>query len=1246
MASYNTNTSYAIQPLLEKLSSEDSDFRFMSLSDLHTILSNKTVALASDSTTTINRIVDGVLKSLSDNNAEVQNLAVKCLAPLTARINDTQLTNVLNRLSSFSTTESDGSLASTALRTIITNVPATNTVGKIFVGRLLHTLLPNLRNSTDSVDVLVDLVNRFGASLTYEQVGETQHALIGVLETGKGLVRKRAVGALGALSNHLTPKLWDNMMKYLIDSFSRGVPADRLRILVSVCGTLCKTNSVRLSPYLGPLTESVLKSLEVEDDDVRESALITLDTFVGLCSTEMAAFSGDIIAVGSRFVKFDPNYAAVEEDEEEMDDADDDEDEDNELDGEYDEDDAFSDEDDVSWRLRRCAAKLLATLIETRPDLLSHLYTSVAPLLISRFKEREETVRVEVLNTFAALVRQTASTATAAAAASSSRRKRRMSDDSMILESDPRRQLPDLSGRVFKLLSQHLLKISSLPSKQACLTVATETVAVLPSLPYEFSLFIPTIEPAMSQSTLRTSIIHFVSILVTNHSLEQLAEYLPTIVSIVVAGADDKFYKISSEALAAAGDVIILITTTSNVDTSKYITQLHEIVVAKATASESDLEVREKAIMAIGQLLIYARDALSKTEIDADAVILLDRLKNETTRPATIRSIENIGASPSADASLFDKNWVIEVVIELAGLLRKSNRALRASALSALKVVTEKFMSQIDEATATGLVSVLRGVIVEDDLQFLGPALSILTTLVTALGTLHGDITDILVDLVPKLATPITTGPLLALFSALARAGQGQLLFSALSNEDILITPTGAKALAVVIVRGGLVDEKVAQIKAEASRTDNDAGARSALMVLGEIAKLVGGSLPKDLLSLDFLFRQFATPSDEVRVTAAQTMGAIAASNVDTYVPLIISQLTPESTNAKLLVVALKEIVVLNSTTKARALALAPYTADLWMRLFALDLGASSKIGGGENSSLKLIAAECIGRLTTLEPAKFIPNLQLLLRSNDVGTRSVIISAVRFLFSQNDASATLADESASADELLRPVVVDFFALLEDSDLENRRLATSAIASVAHNKPNLLADHLARVLGLLFQDTFARPELVREVQMGPFKHKVDDGLDVRKAAYDSLYAMLVAFAQQRKAELQLDVMIERAIGGLDDDHDIKITSCVMIGKIAEIDPSVVATKLDVLAKKFTDVLSLKLKETAIKQEVEKHGELQRRAIRTSQQIQSAFAAAEKSTEAVTASTDISPAWAKYVTETLRTKTAVGGDQVMR
>lgn len=50
---------------------------------------------------------------------------------------------------------------------------------------------------------------------------------------------------------------------------------------------------------------------------------------------------------------------------------------------------------------------MLSAVINTRSELLSTCFESVAPTLVSRFSEREESVRLEVLNTFLALLKQT-----------------------------------------------------------------------------------------------------------------------------------------------------------------------------------------------------------------------------------------------------------------------------------------------------------------------------------------------------------------------------------------------------------------------------------------------------------------------------------------------------------------------------------------------------------------------------------------------------------------------------------------------------------------------------------------------------------------------------------------------------------------------------------------------------------------------------------------------------------------------
>lgn len=70
-------TAQSVSALLPKLHDPDSDFRYMSLNDLFNTLSVGHQGFLQNDFNICARTVDGLLKTLDDQNGEVQNLAIK-----------------------------------------------------------------------------------------------------------------------------------------------------------------------------------------------------------------------------------------------------------------------------------------------------------------------------------------------------------------------------------------------------------------------------------------------------------------------------------------------------------------------------------------------------------------------------------------------------------------------------------------------------------------------------------------------------------------------------------------------------------------------------------------------------------------------------------------------------------------------------------------------------------------------------------------------------------------------------------------------------------------------------------------------------------------------------------------------------------------------------------------------------------------------------------------------------------------
>ena len=86
------------------------------------------------------------------------------------------------------------------------------------------------------------------------------------------------------------------------------------------------------------------------------------------------------------------------------------------------------------------------------------------------------------------------------------------------------------------------------------------------------------------------------------------------------------------------------------------------------------------------------------------------------------------------------------------------------------------------------------------------------------------------------------------------------------------------------------------------------------------------------------------------------------------------------------------------------------------------------------------------------------------------------------------------------DKHLEPILMKVLAtMLNDEDIENRRSALNTFNAAFRGKFKLVQPHLPELIPLIIKHTHVDPALIREIDMGPFKHKIDDGLECRKVS---------------------------------------------------------------------------------------------------------------------------------------------------
>lgn len=150
----------------------------------------------------------------------------------------------------------------------------------------------------------------------------------------------------------------------------------------------------------------------------------------------------------------------------------------------------------------------------------------------------------------------------------------------------------------------------------------------------------------------------------------------------------------------------------------------------------------------------------------------------------------------------------------------------------------------------------------------------------------------------------------------------------------------------------------------------------------------------------------------------------------------------------------------------------------------------------------------------------------------------------------------------------------------------------AFNSTAHNKPHLVRDLLENfIFPILYHETEVNPALMREVVLGPLKHKVDDGLDSRKCTFECLYTLL----EKCRERIQAPKLLECVFRGLEDDYNIQMLNFMIIDRLCVEFPDDVVFATDKLTLLLKKIIDKEMGASATAQEREKNDELKRSAL---------------------------------------------------
>lgn len=1125
---------------LEEMEHYDKDNRYMGASDLCNLICSESSTFDVEKE---RKCISAFIKQLDDKSAEVQGKAVQCLAKIASKIREDNLGNILKKVADciVNGDKDFRDIYSICCKSIMAEI--TDTYAPTVIKSCYPILQTGIKSSDEEVqeeciELLSEMLKRFASNIIHDPSLIKETAVLDQLFTiisssAPYTLKKKVAYCMGCLGAILSSSNISTLMETIIKFINANMDNEGdLFYYILALSWVSRKIGYKLGSYLESLIANLINICDTLDpenssdqrNEIAEEALNCLESLIKHCPREITRYIEKLLEVAQDRMTYDPIYDYEGDEDMEVDD------EGEGWDEEIDDEDAQ--DDDSSWKVRRGSINLIISVITTRPEMLRTLYANLSSRLVNRFKERENKIKTLVFNAFSVLLKTT----NVQSFDNESLTDRSVSITGMMKQ---RSSTEELFSQVPSIVKS-LLKETSTKNVNVKIAILECLAEITKALRDHLNPFFVEILPLIKESVIGE---HNTAVSVPAlSSLKTMLQYAKDneeykknseeILDIILASLKSDHFSVKSEGLLATSSFTKILSV-SGMDNDS-VGKLNEVVLSCMDASEN-------AIIAVSHLLSSCHNSLSKSEIDTNIDILIEKLKNDMKRIASLRAINRICKS-----SCGLTNYCENIVVSVTPLLSKSDTAVKINSLEVLNNFVEKYGNEL-KPNLNKVLSTTLTIITSENLQVADWALDLLTRLTKF--KIDGDLIDQSIEKVTSLTessflSDRTITKILEFFRNLSKNQPGvdfESHIKFLESKVSINCTVPARCIAEILSQHPEVESAFITKYLKGLDKDDEGVVVVSSLILGEIGRLNDLSKNKDLTStIDNLFNH---QSPDVKIAASHCLGHICIGNLAHFLPIVIEFINRNPKHKYLLLMSIREII----DTKLSDIT--DHYSEISSILFENAKSTEEKI--------RNVVSECLGKLFATSGLEMLQEFDSRLSSTNQLVRATIARCFKY--------AATRDADPTAVSTLLPDIIE---LASDSEHQIRQFAIESLISISHNIPDLIKNEIDTLLKIISSEVEVKKELIKEVDLGPFKHKIDEGRPIRKAGFVLLDTVFEKMPERTNVPATLDIIL---VGLSDPDDDCVSQTLHILIKLIRWAPGAVAGQMSNILDKLPAIL---------------------------------------------------------------------------